>query len=197
MNVESKPLKLDWKKIAVIAIVLGIAGYKWYTESGSTNASLGSGPSATDSTSGEVVNLPVGERVGNEKTPEAYLKSVGGKNLKSPAGLIYTGSRSEHRADHVLRHAQDIPDRPGPHGVFHANDDDVFRLIDEAYELVKIRSGQVKTKPSDDDRTEYIIDMKREIGFKGGQEGQRKHHPKLFKIKLVLSENRVITAYPY
>jgi hypothetical protein len=39
--------------------------------------------------------------------------------------------------------------------------------------------------------------MQREIGFKGGQEGNQKNHPKLYKIKLVLADDRVITAFPY
>jgi hypothetical protein len=179
MTAPSKPLKLDWKTFFVIAIVLGVAGYQWYT-----------GNSLTDSN-----GPPEAGQLAPEST--TFLESAGGKNLKSPAGLIYTAGRSEHRADHVLRHAADIPNRQGIHGVFNADGEDVFRLLDEAYELIKTQSDRVKSKPSDDGKTEYVIDMQREIGFKGGEEGQKQNHPKLYKIKLVLAEDRVITAFPY
>ncbi len=207
MNAQSKRLKLDWKTIAVIAIVLGVSGYQWYTGNSLTdsNERPDAGQLATESGNGlegEAKNAnqsPMGSaRKSVDAAPaEAFLKSAGGKNLKSPAGLIYTAGRSEHRADHVLKHAADIPDRAGSHGVFNAQGDDVFRLLDQAYELVKAKSDRVKSKPSDDGRTEYIIDMQREIGFKGGQEGNQQNHPKLYKIKLVLADDRVITAFPY
>ena len=207
MNSDSKALKLDWTKIVIVAIVLAIAGYRWYTGNELTDPNAGpdTGQLSADSTGRDdgdptkTKSSQKNETAAPEKSDpaEAYLQSAGGDNLKSPAGLIYTAGRSEHRADHVLRHAHDIPDRPGTHGVFHANDDDVFRLLDEAYALIKSKSKRVKTEPSDDGRTEYVIDMKREVGFKGGQTGQRQNHPKLNKIKLVLSDNRVITAFPY
>lgn len=165
-------MKFDWKAIAVIAVVIVVGGYQWYTESNSADK-------------------PIRETAGS------YLKPAGGENLKSPAGLIYTGGRSEHRSDHVLRHANDIPDRQGPHGVFDANGDDVFRLVDEAYALIKSNSPQVKTTPAEDGKTEYVIDMKRKIGYLGGQTGDRKNNPSLDKVKLILADDRVITAYPY
>ena len=204
MNVESQSNRNGWMKIVVIAIVIGIAVFQWYTESNTANpnATPDAPRVSTESTNADK-GLPSGstqsQAQNDQKSQPAddYLRPSGGKNLKSPSGLIYTNSRSGHRADHVLRHAHDIPDRPGPHGVFDANGDAVFELIDEAYQLVKTKSDQVKTKPSADGKTEYIIDMKRDIGFVGGQKGQRQNHPKLSKIKLVLGENRVITAYPF
>ena len=30
--IKTKPIKFDWKKILIIAVILGIAGYKWYQE---------------------------------------------------------------------------------------------------------------------------------------------------------------------
>lgn len=126
-----------------------------------------------------------------------FLISSGGRNKKSPAGLIYgMGGGGEHRTDHVLRHAEDQPGRPS-HGVFNAQGDNVFRLIDEAYELVKQKSKQVKSENSRGNMA-HVIDMKRKIGFKGGQSGKRSGNPPLYKIKLILADgNRVITAYPY
>lgn len=220
MNVEAnptgKPIKFDWKKIAVIAVVLAVAGYQWYAQNyPSEQLAVETGQSGTFSDDDyQVKTLPDATANGEvsaktdtnskpnfkplkSKTSEPYLKSAGGKNLKSPAGLIYTSSRSEHRSDHVLRHARDIPDRKGSHGVFNANGDDVFRLVDEAYELVKKKSRQVKTKPAEDGKTEYVIDMKRKIGYKGGRTGKSQNHPPLYKVKLILGDNRVITAYPY
>lgn len=211
MNVKPKTSKLDWKKVAIIAVVLGIAAYNWYTNGGPTDSAASSddGRTTSQSVTRDNDRLPTADKPApanndrrenknsKDSTSSSYLVSAGGKNLQSPAGLIYTDSRSEHRADHVLRHADDIPNRSGPHGVFHADGDDVFRLIDEAYELVKSRSGQVKTTEQNDGKTVYVIDMKRKIGFRGGREGQRQNHPQLNKIKLVLGDNRVITAYPY
>ncbi len=30
--IKTKPIKIDWKKILIVAVILGIAGYKWYQE---------------------------------------------------------------------------------------------------------------------------------------------------------------------
>jgi hypothetical protein len=197
-------------------LVLGIAGYQWYTQNKADNQKVAVGNGSVEGGTATLpkhdysVNFPADNnsksvsqsKTGTSKSQattnsnEPFLKPAGGRNLKSPAGLIYTGGR-EHRTDHVLRHAKDIPDRQGSHGVFHANGDDVFRLIDEAYELVKSKSKQVKTTPSSGGKTEYVIDMKRKIGYKGGQSGKRANHPDLYKVKLILGDNRVITAYPY
>jgi len=230
MNVKSnsgKPFKLDAKKIAMIVLVLGIAGYQWYTQNYPSKKSTAGGETAQVDTQDRPasghdyqVNFPADKKQDSKKDTRSnsvqgksngsssaqvktenqpagpYLKPDGGRNLKSPAGLIYTGGR-EHRSDHVLRHAKDMPDRPGTHGVFTANGDDVFRLVDEAYELVKSKSKQVKMTPANDGKTEYVIDMKRKIGYKGGQSGKRSNHPPLYKVKLILGDNRVITAYPY
>ena len=138
---------------------------------------------------------------GRKKSSKPYLRN-GSRGAKiSPAGLTYTSSRSgEHRTEHVLRHASDQPNRAGNHGVFDADGDDVFRLIDEAYGLIKKNSKQVrKDKPraGEEDKAAYEIDMKRRIGYRGGKSGNRAGKPALKKIKLVLADDRVITAYPY
>lgn len=173
---------MTWKRIAIIGVVLAIAGYRWYSENRSAKPAQGGAETAQ----------------ADQTRPDSdYLRFDGGKNLKSPGGLVYTSSRSgEHRTAHVLRHAADQPDRQGSHGVFDADGDDVFRLIDEAYELVKNKSRQVETSMSDG-KTELTIDMKRRIGYRGGQSGQRDGKPALQRIKLILYDNRVITAYPY
>ena len=207
MNFQSKSSKkLSWQKIAFGAILVCIIGYKYYAENFA-------GPGADRPVANQQgdnhdysVDFPDqnGDRFkplkqsATQSSSGDYLTSSGGKNLRSPAGLIYgTGSREGHRTKHVLRHAQDDPNRRGTHGVFHANGDDVFRLIDEAYELVKSKSRQVKSEKSQG-KMAHVIDMKRKIGYKGGQSGNSKGKPPLYKIKLILANgNRVITAFPY
>ncbi|MFK7766628.1 MAG: hypothetical protein AB8B55_05355 [Mariniblastus sp.] len=233
MNVQSKPFKIDLKKIAIIAVVLSIAGYQWYVKNNPAKPAVAGGDKIENRSPDEYkVNFPNSEKSGNEKSSNGklglkipdfgnsdsgktrpgkstsgssakksstdsgpYLKASG-RNQESPEGLLYTmGPGGEHRTDHVLRHAEDQPNRP-THGVFTAKGDDVFRLVDEAYALVKSKSKQVKSESSRGNMA-HIIDMKRKIGFKGGQSGKRKNNPPLYKVKLILSKNRVITAYPY
>ena len=229
MNVQSKPFKLDWKKIGIIAVVLAVAGYQWYIKNNPPQPALADGggqatakhsadeyevnfPGTEDSSSEKKLGLKMPDfgksnssksnsNKGNASESSAansgsYLS--GGRTKSSPEGLKYTmGSGGEHRTEHVLRHAVDMPNRP-THSVFNVQGDDVFRLIDEAYALVKSKSSRVKAEPKDDRGiTAYVIDMKRQTGYKGGQSGKRKKHPKLNKVKLILADNRVITAYPY
>lgn len=220
MNFKSKPKKLDWKAIGLIVLVLAITGYQWYTKNYPAGEPVAAGAdrSGTFTADDYQVNFPADDRSKSDsgkpdlkfkplvptntdndsgKTSGPFLKSIGGKNVKSPAGLIYgMGGGGEHRTDHVLRHAKDDTGRP-VHGVFDAKGDAVFKLVDEAYELVKSKSKQVKSEKSRGNMA-HIIDMKRKIGFKGGQSGKRNRNPALYKIKLILVDgNRVITAYPY
>ena len=88
-----------------------------------------------------------------------------------------------------------MPERP-THGVFDAKGDDVFRLVDEAYKLVKSKSKQVKSENSKG-KMAHVIDMKRRIGFKGGQAGKRSNNKPLYKVKLILAGENIVTAYPY
>ena len=122
------------------------------------------------------------------------LETLTGGALKSPAGLVYQQTAREHRLDHVLRHASDIPDR-NIHGVFDGDRDSILQTIDEAYSLIKSNSPRV-TSNSEGRRTEYKIDMQKRIGYVGGRAGQRKNHPECRLIQLVLQDNNVITAYP-
>ena len=215
MNVAaSKPKKLDWKKIGFIVLLLAVAGYKYYQ-------SNFAGPAVADQNQVGSSDNPynVDFKGGDSQKSDGYdvkfdpskssngqandrskpfLTSSGGKNLKSPGGLVYgMGGGGEHRTDHVLRHAADQPNRPS-HGVFSAQGDDVFRLLDEAYEHVKSKSNQLKKAEESRGNMAYVIDMKRKIGFKGGQSGKRAGNPSLYKVKLIIAgQNRVITAYPY
>ena len=191
----SKPLrtpKITGKRIFSALIIALIIAYQWYAESTLT-------PDPTVSPQSGVITTPRSQAPDNATATleTRYLREGRGENLLSPAGLVYTSGRSGHRSKHVMRHASDEPDRPGPHGVFDAQGDDVFRLIDEAYELIQSGSNRVKTIPKENGKTEYVIDMNRRIGYLGGETGARKNHPPLERLNLVLGDNRVITAYPY
>ena len=141
------------------------------------------------------------QRFDFEPSPNAdgfKLETLPDGTKRSPAGLIYTKNRRETRIEHVMRHAKDNQSRP-VHGVFDANSEtDVLALIDEAYELVKQNSNLVKGQKSQQDssRMEYWVNMQRRIGMVGGQKGKRDNFPAANYVKLVLADNRVITAYP-
>ena len=237
MNIQSKtPRSFNWKRIAFIAILLGIAAFKYINSRPDTAPQDGgrrdggiaqvevpdeidldaglerSGQSKQDPTpkSSRKPDLkfkPIkGSTSGSTKSASTskgpYLKDSSGGKKVSPAGLVYTNSRSgEHRTEHVLRHAKDQPGRSGNHGVFDADGDDVFRLIDEAYELIQTNSRQVSKDKQDPDKaylTAYTINMNRRIGYRGGQRGNRDGKPAVSKLKLVLADGkRVITAYPF
>ena len=114
----------------------------------------------------------------------------------STAGLIYgPGSYEGHRIKHILKHAEDIPDRRGPHGVFDGGRERILALLDEAYLLVKKNSPQVR-KNVEGDRTIYKVDFKRRIGYVGGSTGKRTNHPPANYVQMVLENREVITAYP-
>lgn len=124
------------------------------------------------------------------------LKRLSGDRFETPAGLIYGPSSGGHRIDHVMLHARDDPDRPQQHGVFDVQTrDEVLGLIDQAYELVRNKSPQVDTR-REDDRIVHTIDLRRRIGYVGGQSGRRQDYPTCRKITLVLAGRNVITAYP-
>ena len=124
------------------------------------------------------------------------LEEIGRDRYRSPAGLVYTmGPRREHRIDHIMRHATDKPRRP-VHGVFDAdNQDDVLQLLDRAWELVKSNADGVRRQQADE-RTELTIDMPQRIGYVGGEQGARQGKPPTKRLKLIVEDDRVITAYP-
>ena len=130
---------------------------------------------------------------------EPYLTPTGKKNrLRSPAGLIYGESRGEHRVDHVMRHAKDDPSRR-LHSVFEGDKKKILKVIDEAYRLIESKSNRVQKTPDKklDFRAKYTVDMKRKIGYLGGQIGKRQNYPPRSKLSLVLDNGKfMVTAYP-
>lgn len=132
-----------------------------------------------------------------EKAVGDRLRDVGGNVLVSTAGLRYVpGSREGHRLDHVLRHDNDIPDRPGKHGVFDGGRDDLLRVLDEAWVLVKTNDKAVETQHGDG-RAVHDVDMGRRVGFVGGQVGNERDKPAARHIRLIVEGDNVISAYPY
>ena len=116
--------------------------------------------------------------------------------LRSTAGLIYgRGSVDGHRLDHVMEHARDNKEKP-VHGVFLGTREEILAVIDEAYQIAQKRGPPIVQKEVERDRTIYLVDMKRKIGYLGGQVGDRKNHPPCRLLQLVLEENDVITAFP-
>ena len=125
------------------------------------------------------------------------LKKTGPTSWRSEEGLVYQGRDPDGltRLDHILRHDEDIPDRVGPHGVFDADGDAIFALIDEAWRIVQ----QKKIEPRvEGNRHAYTIPMGRRIGFLGGESGKRQRNRPLRRLFLVMESDsaRVVTAFP-
>lgn len=145
---------------------------------------------------------PVGSsqrsKTAKPKPEPGQLRDLGGKVWESVAGLRYgPGSQEKHRLLHVMRHAEDQPDRPGKHGVFAGGGErkKVLALIDEAY-FKALKGGKNVEIKKQGGRVIYTVNMGRRIGFVGGQAGNKKGRPGAYKIRLVLEGTNVITAFP-
>ncbi len=68
--------------------------------------------------------------------------------------------------------------------------------IEEAYLLVQAGSPQVQSR-HEGQRTVHEVNLQRRIGFVGGQEGGRRGNPPATRVRLVLEDDRVITAFPF
>lgn len=130
-------------------------------------------------------------------TVESFLRKIGDQTFRSPAGLIYKrGSAEGHRLKHLERHIRDIPDRPGPHGVFKGSMVEFLQTIDAGYTRARKKEPGTSIE-NDEGRDVMDIRFPNEIGFLGGQEGKRKGNPPLKRLKIVLDDDSVITAYPF
>lgn len=125
------------------------------------------------------------------------LTDVGRGVFESPAGLRYThGSQQGHRLKHVMAHAEDDPNRVGQHGVFDSEDPrEVVLLIDQAY--TQALDGRDTRTRREEGRVVYEVDLGRRIGYVGGQSGNRRGKPAADHLRLVVQENRLITAFPF
>jgi hypothetical protein len=138
---------------------------------------------------------PPGKAAAKRATVE--LKEVSREVWVSPAGLRYQGRDPEGltRVEHVLRHAQDIPDRDGSHGVFDGDRGVVFALIDEAWQLAQTK----KLGPqSEGNRSSYLVAMNRRVGYLGGRVGRERGNPPLTRVFIVFEtgSTNIITAFP-
>lgn len=127
---------------------------------------------------------------------QAFLTSNTRRVYTSPAGLRYTGgSLQGHRLKHLMTHARDKPDRAGQHGVF-ANDDagEIVALVDEAY--LQAQTGRDTRTQREEERTVYDVNMRRRVGYIGGQSGNRRNRPAATHMRLVVEDDRLITAFP-
>jgi hypothetical protein len=116
--------------------------------------------------------------------------------FESTAGLRYVpGSADSHRLRHVMQHAKDDLSKP-KHGVFEGDRDQILAVIDEAFEKTK-KGGKDVRKSDQGERTVYIVNLGRKIGYVGGSSGERSGNPDCRYLQLVLEDdNVVITAYP-
>lgn len=165
----------------------------------STRSSHGeteSGKSATATPSGASEASPVREPASDPADLSQFLTEVSRNRFESPAGLLYTpGSQQGHRLKHLMKHAEDDPDRVGQHGVF---DDSeaiaVVKLVDEAYE--QALTGKSTKTSREGNRTVYTVNLGRRVGYIGGQSGGRRNHPSANYVRLVVEGERLITAFP-
>lgn len=145
----------------------------------------------------KIVESPAAKPGERPAVQEIELKKLGPETWLSPAGLKYQGRDPDGRTrvDHVLRHARDIPDRDGSHGVFDGGPDAVFGVIDEAWRNVE----KTKLRPTiEGDRNLYTVPMGRRVGYLGGRAGASRGHPPLTRVFLVIETGtkNVITAFP-
>lgn len=158
--------------------------------SGSTPGMAGNKapPNAAPSTAGQ-------NPADGDKLLYGLLREIRADRYISPQGLQYLpGSAEGHRLEHLRRHTEDQPSRPGKHGVFDGGMEGALATIDDAYQ--RARKNQRTTKQVDRDRTIYTVDMGRRIGYVGGRDGNRQRKPMARRVKMVLEGTQVITAYP-
>lgn len=137
-----------------------------------------------------------GDSSAKSQAPLGKLTEVAPKVFETTAGLRYgPGSVDRHRLLHVMQHAKDRPEKP-VHGVFDGDEYKIRAVIDEAYLIADLRGPPQAKKTVEGDRTVWKVDLKRKVGYLGGQVGKRKNFPSLTGVQLVLEGVNVITAYP-
>jgi len=137
-----------------------------------------------------------GPKQADEDYKFRILKTIGRDRYESPAGLIYApGSEEGHRLAHIARHLEDQPDRPGSHGVFDGDMASFLIAIDDAYKRARGHAKGTKSRV-EDGMTIIEAPFDQTIGYLGGSEGARKKNPKLKKMRLVVRDRNLITAFP-
>lgn len=155
------------------------------TANSTKDGKSGSSSQATDTRSTDTETPPLGK-----------LTEISPKVFETTAGLRYgPGSVDKHRLLHLMQHAKDRPDKP-VHGVFEGDEYQVRALVDEAYLIADLRGPPQAKKSVEGNRTIWKVDMKKRVGYLGGEVGKRKNNPALTGVQLVLEGQNVITAYP-
>ena len=131
------------------------------------------------------------------KSPLGQLKKVGTNTWESSNGLRYgPDPRFGNRVQHILRHSVDDVARSGKHGVFSAGKEGTLGVVDEAWSIAKQGGSNVQVVPQGA-RTQYIVDMGKNIGYVGGQEGAILGNPGTQKVMIIVENgNEVVTAFP-
>ncbi|XZE20959.1 hypothetical protein SH449x_000851 [Pirellulaceae bacterium SH449] len=140
---------------------------------------------------------PTNSRSSSVQSAEDFLTELPRNRFRSPAGLIYgPGSDEGHRLKHIERHLEDIPNRPGSHGVFAGSMVDFLKKIDQAY--LAARGREKGTSVSEDQGAMiYEASFPEAIGYLGGEAGKRQRNPKLQRMRIVVRNgDAVITAFP-
>jgi hypothetical protein len=136
------------------------------------------------------------ETTANDDLKYRFLEPLGRDRYKSPAGLVYApGSEEGHRIEHIRRHLEDQPDRPGSHGVFSGDITEFLIAIDDTYKRARGHAKGTKQR-EEDGATVYEAPFDKPIGYLGGNEGARRGHPKLKRMRIVVRGQNLITAFP-
>ena len=165
------------------------------------NVSVKTARSTKNSPEKKVAEEKVAEKKATEKdSPDkkyGLLVDIGRDRYQSPAGLIYgPGSEEGHRLKHVQRHLEDQENRPGKHGVFDGDMAAVLRWIDDAYQRAG-RGAKGVSKREEEGRTVIEATFEKPIGYIGGRDGKRAGNPAAKRLRLVVDERQVITAFPF
>lgn len=154
-------------------------------------------PQISVESSGQIKVIDLGKGGGSAADKKFELLEVTPGTWVSSAGLRYAGRDAQGltRKAHVLRHAKDQPNRVGSHGVFDADGEAVFKVIDEAWG--KIKQKNIRPRVEGDSQT-YTVPMGRRVGYLGGKTGARRKKPALNSIFIVVRKGTkdVITAFP-
>lgn len=130
------------------------------------------------------------------RASRGILRSIGQTLWESRAGLRYgPDAIFGNRVAHVLRHAVDDLTRVGRHGVFDAGRRGALAIVDEAWTIARAGGPRVRTSVNGN-RTTYVVDMMRRVGYVGGQEGASMGNPAANFVVIVVQNGRdLITSF--
>ncbi len=125
-----------------------------------------------------------------------HLVQAGVDTWRTKGGLLIKGKdpKGLTRLEHIMRHSIDMPNRP-KHGVFSIEKTGIIDLMDRTYN--EIKKGSLKASKRGGNAA-YTFRTGNDIGYLGGKEGQRKGHPKLRSVRMVLKDGtpEVVTFFP-